>query len=478
MQFISLGIFSTIFNWIFEKILAPVFKVISDVLSAVLGWIFKEILAPLLKTVLWPIIESTIDLILAIFAEIIYTLMASFLSLVDMLETGFDVFIGLKPVTSRKYGDGTLLEVLFRMESVKTAFWLIMVIGLGIALVLTIFATARSAFDLDFENKRPVSKVLTSFMKTFLHFFTIPFLVFFLIQLSGIILIGVNTALTGNENVTLGNMIFVASSLDAAKSENYNISGSNQVSNIGINDDVRKPFYTGKKSYRDTEQVKENFKFEKFDFLVGFGMGIFLLIVMACSLVVFVQRLFDMIVLYLASPLFVSVMPLDDGEKFGKWREMFLGKCFSGFGTVIAMKLYMMMCPVIMGSDIVFAEKSSAEATYLMKMIFILGGAFAVLKSGSSITSLISASSGSAEQQTTDMVSIPMTGFIGSGAGKIGAGLVGVAGKLGDKRKESPQEFEESRNDAAGSSGIPGLSKNEQMKMAGSSAAAPPEKPS
>ncbi len=28
-------------------------------------------------------------------------------------------------------------------------------------------------------------------------------------------------------------------------------------------------------------------------------------------------------------------MPLDEGEKFSKWREMFIAKVFTGFGAAI-----------------------------------------------------------------------------------------------------------------------------------------------
>ena len=55
--------------------------------------------------------------------------------------------------------------------------------------------------------------------------------------------------------------------------------------------------------------------------------------------------------LFIASPIFVSTMPLDDGEKFKAWQDMFVAKIFSGFGSVIAMELYMLLCPVVMGEE-------------------------------------------------------------------------------------------------------------------------------
>lgn len=465
MVFTSLGIFSTIFNWVLEKIFSPVFTFISGLLETVLGWLFEEILGPLLKSVIWPIIERAIGAIITVLSGVLYSLLSCLLRLVDQMEAAFDIFIGLREVSSKSYGNGSLLTVLYQMKPIKTAFWLILFIGLGIAFLLTIYATAKSAFDLDFENKRPVSKVLSSFMKTFFYFFMIPFLVLVMIQLSGTILKGMDRALTPGENkTTLGRMVFVVSSLDAAKLEQYNISNSNQVHNIGIEDDVRKQFYNGSYSYTEKKKVEEYFVYEKFDYLVGFGMGIFLLIIMASCLVVFVQRIFDIIVLYLVSPFFVAIMPLDDGEKFKRWRELFLGKCFTGFGSVAAMKIYLMLCPVIMGNQISFAKSSSVESTYLIKMIFMLGGAWAVLKSGPMITTLLSSASGGTEQQTGTAANVAFTGAAMKGAGLAAAGVSWGVGKISPSRNKSLQKFEEMQKDAPGSSGIPGISEREMAR--------------
>lgn len=465
MLFASLGIFSTIFNWVLEKILSPVFSFISGLLESVLGWLFETILGPLLKSVIWPLIQMAIDTVVKVLAGALYSLLAHLLRLVDQMEIAFDIFIGLKDVSSKTYGEGSLLSILYQMKEVKTAFWLILFIGLGIALMLTIYATAKSAFDLDFENKRPVSKVLASFMKTFFYFFMIPFLALVMIQLSGVMLRGMDRALTAKtDKTTLGRMVFVVSSLNAAKLDQYNISNPNPVGNIGIEDAVRNKFYSGDISYTDKGKVEENFKYEKFDFLVGFGMGIFLLIVMASCLIVFVQRVFDIIILYLVSPFFVSMMPLDDGEKFKKWRELFLGKCFTGFGNIAAMKIYLMLCPVIMGNQISFAEKSSVESTYLIKMIFMLGGAWAVLKSGPMITSLLSSAAGGTEQETGNVASAAAVGAAMKGGSLAVKGGAWGVGKISASENKSLQKFEEMRKDAPGSSGIPGISKKEQRQ--------------
>ena len=76
MEYAYMGLFSAIFNWIFDKILSPVLNFISGLLETVLSWIFNNVLGPLLQAVLWPIIEGTIKLILEVLSGVLYSIFA------------------------------------------------------------------------------------------------------------------------------------------------------------------------------------------------------------------------------------------------------------------------------------------------------------------------------------------------------------------------------------------------------------------
>ena len=43
MEYAYMGLFSAIFNWIFDKILSPVLNFISGLLETVLSWIFNNV---------------------------------------------------------------------------------------------------------------------------------------------------------------------------------------------------------------------------------------------------------------------------------------------------------------------------------------------------------------------------------------------------------------------------------------------------
>lgn len=415
MEMAYLGLFQKIFNWVLDKIFDPIFKWLSNLLNTVFTWIFNTILEPILLPILETWFKACIAFWKTILCDIVYLIFSGILKLVDYMETAFNIFIGIDTVTLRSNGNeitGSLLEVLLQQETISMIFWIFTAAGLAIALLLTIYATAQSAFDLDFENKRPVSRVLTAMMKTFIQFFTVPFLVYFMIKLAAEIIKGIAYAMSGGNQTSLGRVVFTIASLDAAKDTAFNISTAAEGKVLGTDpsDTVRWPFYSlsGSKDYGKIEVVKEYFETIKFDYLIGFLAAVFLLFVMMICLITFVQRIFEVILLYLASPYFVAMMPLDDGEHFGRWRDMFIGKCFSGYGSVIAMRLYLLICPMMMGTEIQPSVEAiqnspmlaSPELTYLIKLFFLIGGAWAVFKSGPIITSLISSSSGQSEAMT------------------------------------------------------------------------------
>lgn len=475
MEYVYMGIFSKIFNWVLDKIFAPVFDFLAKILSSALSWIFNKVLGPLLEHVLWPLIKATLDLILKVLAGVLFAVFAQILKILDQLNQCFDYLIGLSNV-SYKGQEMSLLEALFQVEGLRNAFLLISCLGLAIALMLAIYATARSAFDLDFENRRPVSRVLTALFKAFINLFTVELVVMFLVRLSQAVLQGLSLSLSyiGNKagtSTTLGRMVFTVASMNACLDKKLNLNSGGAV---GINDRVRSKFYylSGNMDYTNSDVVKEYFDLAGFDYVIGMLLAGFLVVIMASCLVIFVQRLFDMLLLYLVSPLFVGMMPLDDGERFGKWRELFIGKAFSGFGMVVAMKMYVMLCPVIMGSEIQFS-RTSTELDYMTKMVFLLGGAWAVLKSGSTITSLLSAQAGSTEAETASVASGAVVGAgmaaVHLAGGLAGAGITALAGKAGEARGRSNQKFQDTKAPGR-AGGIPGLSGGSGTDSGGSGA--------
>ncbi len=420
MNMAYLGFWSDPVGWVMEKIMDPVFNFVGGLLNTAFTWLFRTILAPILKNVLIPLAIEIAKLILEALSGVFYSLMAEVWRFLDSMEQAYNIFIGIDFVTittGDKTSDPmTLLEALYSIQTIRNAFWYIFVVALVLLFMFTIYSVAKSIFDLETERPHTVSHVMNSFLRACVQFLIVPLFVLFMIRFSGVLVTTLDNAVqeTGSSaNATIGSTLFVISSLDASKKSEYNIStaSADMKTKLGIEDDARKDYYTNgskkhpEKTYWNTSQVEDDFVYSKFDFIVGFGVGAFVFIVMVSNSVVFIQRIFDMLLLYIAAPFFVSTMPLDDGERFKRWRELFLGKSISGLGGIVAMKLYLLIVPIVISGNITFTSlaSESTETTYVLKILFLLGGAWAATKSGSMVTGLISSAAGSSESQTASV---------------------------------------------------------------------------
>lgn len=413
---VSLGFFSMIFGWLFDVILQPIFRWLGELLGIVIGWVFDRVLGPIVEAVLMPLLEQIVKLIFRLLAEFFYSLLYPLYMLIDYIQKGFDMLIGLTPITYHLPQGGTkefpLIEIIFNVPGIRTIFLSITILGVALAFVFAIIATIRSTLDFDFENKRPISQVLKSCMKSMFTFMLVPIFVMFMLRLSGVLLTGINSALTQGTNTTLGTSLFLIITFDAANDSQYN--GAN--ASMDGKDPVRSQYMNGEKNYNNMVHVRESFNIADFDFVVGFASAIFALIILGMCMILFVQRLFEVIMLYIISPLFVSVMPLDDGEKFSKWREVFIGKVFMGFGAAIAMRIYLMILPTIMNADVQF-KLDDFFFNYLVKLVFMLGGMFTVYKSSGLLTSILSAQAAQHEESSAQ-----------AAGGKVAFGVMGAAG--------------------------------------------------
>lgn len=184
-------------------------------------------------------------------------------------------------------------------------------------------------------------------------------------------------------------IIFLVSSMNAARNENYNTGD--------IYDNLRNGYATGEKDYLDISQVKEDFDIQKFDYVVGLVSAIVFIVIMAICIFTFIVRMFNLVLLYITAPLFVSSMPVDEGAKFQTWLQAFISQLFSGFGQVIAMRLYLIVIPFVMSNDLVFFLGDGlwySTLNWFARLLMILGGAWAVMKAGGLISSILSGNPG------------------------------------------------------------------------------------
>lgn len=109
-------------------------------------------------------------------------------------------------------------------------------------------------------------------------------------------------------------------------------------------------------TYGGTSQVE----FYWYIFLLGGGVVLFNLIVMAFNLI---KRLFKIIILYVLGPIYVARMVDDGGVKFKEWKNNAVAELVSILGTVIGFMLLLSLVGVIDGIELIEVVGSNTGST-------------------------------------------------------------------------------------------------------------------
>ncbi|MBO6133403.1 MAG: hypothetical protein J6P05_03615, partial [Lachnospiraceae bacterium] len=424
MTTVQLGWLQDIIDWIFDKILSPVFEWLGGLLSDVFNWLFN-ILKPVLDFIFEIFLKDIIGEFLEFVAFFVYKRLTIHLMILDCLEDSFNAISGLKPVYFTPVKGGatqttSLISAVYSHESVQRIIGLMIAVGLGLCFLCAILATIKSIFEMDGSENKSIGHVMRQTAKAYLYFILIPFMSMIFLYLSTAILNSLNLALSGGFPSSVARTIFTISTMDAVDTDrfpelaNYNSSYEGQpASDFGLTDRLRRRFYERHVNSlgEDIEQipayavgkyVKEHFLYRKLDYVVGFVITWIMVVVMCSVLFVFICRVFDVMLLLAVQPFFVAVMPLDDGEHYRKWTEMFVGKLFGGFGLVAAMRVYLTIAGTLFTNEIYLVDPNRIGGVfinYIMKLFFLVAGSIAIKSSGPLITSILSEGAAQGEQE-------------------------------------------------------------------------------
>ena len=323
------------------------------------------------------LLGDLIDALKDMFFTFLYQTFALICNLIDFLKDIFYMLCGIDPVAIN--GENRdLLSSLVQSDMVRKAFLTIFVIGVVLLATFTIIAILRSNAD----ERTNVFKVLKKGGQSFLISLVIPFIVLSAILLTNTVMRSINIAMTP-----------------------YGTSGSSTIggeflTTIGYNsftgtdkDLVFSKFVSGEFSYTDVNLVKSYFDIQSMNYLIGLLGGLVMLVMFVLSSLTFVQRIFDIVLLYLVSPVSISTIPLDDGNRFKLWKDMMIGKILSAYGIILVMNLFFLIIPQVY--QIKFFDDGFQNG--IVYILFLIGGAFAVTKANDIIARLCGASAGGNE---------------------------------------------------------------------------------
>ena len=345
--------------------------------------------------------------------DLLYGIQKSICYIIDFIKDIFYTLAGIELVNID--GNETDLLTNFLLSNVvKTAFLSVFLVAIILLFMFVMIAIIRSEFVAN-ENKKSKSYILGKAFQSFLIFLIIPFILVAGITFSNIVVKSINTSmnpyeLESGQEATIGGQILVTSGYYA------------YIGNEDEREEIELKFVTGELDYNDASVVSQYYKIRSLDFFVGILGGLVILVMFVMSAITFIQRIFDIVFLYIISPISIATIPTDDGVRFKQWKEMMIGKVLGAYGIILAMNLFFIIIPQV--QQITFFENSFKNG--IVQILFLIGGAFAVTKANIVVANLTGSSAGSSE--TRELIANMRTGKNITRA--VGATALGVGGAI------------------------------------------------
>ena len=360
------------------------------------------------------------------FFSLLYRLFAGICLIIDFIKTIFYKLCGIETVTIDGE-ESDLLSSLMSSENIRRAFLIITIIGVILLVVFTIIAIIRSCY----QEKQNWKTVMSKNMQSFIIMILVPFTMMAGILLTNVVMASINRAMQNSlngSNGCIGGQFLVTIGSDAYKG------------NLSERGTIEQMFISGEFDYNDLDLVKTYYDINSCNYVIGILGSIVILVMFALSSISFVQRIFDVVLLYLISPVSISTIPLDEGNRFKVWKDMLISKVLSAYGIILTMNLFFLIIPIVY--QINFFHNGFQNG--LVYILFLIGGSFAVSKGARLISQLTGGSSSGGEMASMIYNVRSAMAFSKAAKAVIGGGtmglLVGSDYKEMRKKKKSREE--------------------------------------
>ena len=376
-----------------------------------IDWIRDNFFNPLIEftaevfvTIFVKFVDEILNVILEKIVVLFYGFYVALLKLVDILQDIFDAISGANQiyythiVNGAKVSDqGYLTEVLLRMPVIESVFVKVWVLSIVLCFIFLVAAVIRSISNLSDDGQK-VTDIIKLAASTFVLFMVIQVSAYGVVSLSNVIISGVensmNYAIGSGSNTRISNCIFAASAINAGKTGDPEKDKANVLRQLigesGYNPDWSRVegFYRGDRKYYDVEDVTQDLLLTKIDYISGIICIVFVLKYMAGAAFVFVQRIVLIVVGLVIAPFFVALTPLDGGERFRRWKDFFIGTCFSSIGVIMSVKVYFILIPVFLADNFIY--QSTGILSYIIRLYSVVMLSLAFEKAGDVFNRILS----------------------------------------------------------------------------------------
>ena len=337
------------------------------------------------------------------FWHFLYQISKTLFKIIDGLVQCANYLCGVDPVQV----DGEkvdFLEYILTSNQIGFAFRVAALLGIIVVVVFSIIAILRTLAKEKAEGTP--AQIAGKAVKSILSFLFIPTIMIVVVNAGNVFMEAMYKA-TLQGDASLGDFLFKAFAMESGVAES------------AVDAFLANPNY----DWRNTYDVWSLMDLSEFEFIFSWISCGVILGSIGISMMYFVSRVISIAILYISAPFSIGASVIDDGARFKLWREQILIKFITGYGMMIAINIYAMICLLVMNPTLVFFEKGSF-IDYLMKLLLIAGGGVSLKQTMSLIGNLISNGAGSNELRDS-----AITGGLGGLVGKIpGAGILGGIG--------------------------------------------------
>lgn len=318
------------------------------------------------------ILEDLLQGLLELICSLFYGMFSGICLLIDFIKTIFYKLCGIETVEIEGE-QGDLLSNLLESDIIKRVFLTIFIIGFILLIVFTILAIIKS----NYQEKQNWKTVLSKTGQAFIIMLLIPFTVIIGVMLTNTIISSINQAMNvypSSGQGSIGGQFLITIGHDAYK---------------GLIDQSQTEamFVSGELNYAKLSVVKQYYDITELNYVIGLLGSLVMLIMFVISAITFVQRIFDIVLLYIISPVSISTIPLDEGNRFKVWKDMLISKILSAYGIILVMNLFFLIIPQVY--QIKFFDNSFQNG--VVYILFLIGGSFAVTKASRVISQLTGA---------------------------------------------------------------------------------------